>query len=452
MKFKKLNAILLSCIFTLLLFPKINNLKVYNADVTTQFDTFAESYFENLIFNFGSNNYGACGYVAVGMLLSYYDTFHDDRIIPDDYVKKTIRNDNLFYACFDSPGGYADYITLNNPSDTVQDYLEIVEEKAKDKYLHSYLLMLGNKLGFYPKTDSVEAGMAATTTSELIQLLNTYLQHNTTFQITNEGALGRSFHSFSSADYTLVSKKRGENGETEESIKVYAIAKIQAGIPVLLGVQKNTGTETVGHMLVAYDVDDSNNIFCNYGYSHRIYNHHEPEFEGYTIYDTVISLEWNTPHNCSNNYVVQTKDTNGNVISEKTYCYEHKDIITYDHVCSYGEWVTTDSKHTKTCHCTEKIEGAHTYDSNNTCTVCEHHTHDYHYSYVSRTQCKGVCEYCNYQIITTHNINLLTKVCRQCFARFSNDGVEVPINNLPPDIVCTKNHQHNSSCVIVARE
>ena len=126
--------------------------------------------------------------------------------------------------------------------------------------------------------------------------------------------------------------------------------------------------------------------------------------------------------------------------------------ITYDHVCSYGEWVATDSKHTKTCHCTEKVESAHTYDSNNTCTVCAHHTHDYHYSYVSRTQCKGVCEYCNYQIITTHDINLLTKVCRQCFARFSNDGVEVPINNLPPDIVCTKNHQHNSSCVIVARE
>ena len=40
-----------------------------------QKDKFASYYFLNLQNNFGYNTHGSCGYVAVAMLLSYYDTY-----------------------------------------------------------------------------------------------------------------------------------------------------------------------------------------------------------------------------------------------------------------------------------------------------------------------------------------------------------------------------------------
>lgn len=44
--------------------------------------TFLSAYFDYLETNFGTNDKGSCVYVSIGMLLSYYDTFLNDDIIP----------------------------------------------------------------------------------------------------------------------------------------------------------------------------------------------------------------------------------------------------------------------------------------------------------------------------------------------------------------------------------
>ena len=51
-------------------------------DVTNKIDN--SFYFENLNNNFGNNKTGSCAYVAMGMLLGYYDIFVNNDIIDDD--------------------------------------------------------------------------------------------------------------------------------------------------------------------------------------------------------------------------------------------------------------------------------------------------------------------------------------------------------------------------------
>ena len=48
-------------------------------------NTYASYYFKNLRENFGNNAFGSCGYVAIGMLFSFYDAYWNDDIIPSQY-------------------------------------------------------------------------------------------------------------------------------------------------------------------------------------------------------------------------------------------------------------------------------------------------------------------------------------------------------------------------------
>lgn len=50
---------------------------------------YASFYFDGLNKNFGNNTYGTCNYVAIGMILSFYDTYWDEGFIPEKYDVKT---------------------------------------------------------------------------------------------------------------------------------------------------------------------------------------------------------------------------------------------------------------------------------------------------------------------------------------------------------------------------
>ena len=51
-----------------------------NADVSN-----ITKYFKNLYKYSPENSYGSCGYVSFIQYLSYYDTFYNDSIIPENY-------------------------------------------------------------------------------------------------------------------------------------------------------------------------------------------------------------------------------------------------------------------------------------------------------------------------------------------------------------------------------
>lgn len=63
-------------------------------------------YFEMLNKNLAMNINNSCQYVAMNMLLSYYDIFYDDNLVSDDYmINSNVINRHNFDKSIDSPGG-----------------------------------------------------------------------------------------------------------------------------------------------------------------------------------------------------------------------------------------------------------------------------------------------------------------------------------------------------------
>ena len=70
--------------------------------LTNYFSTY---YFDNLEGNYGLNYKGSCGYIAIAMLLSYYDTYWNDYFIDDYSDQICVMPSNRFeYQDLLSPG------------------------------------------------------------------------------------------------------------------------------------------------------------------------------------------------------------------------------------------------------------------------------------------------------------------------------------------------------------
>ena len=406
MKLKKLTALFLIVTFIFLLIPINKENHKVNADtaITTGYENFVQSYYDNLKFNFGYNHVGSCGYIALGMLLSYYDTFHDDAIIPENYDVNSVSTGNNMVLRQNSPGVKCDFIYP--PDDISNEELEEFYEQAllssnyidkifaeENESLHAKLITIGvNELSYYQDR---KLGLYAT---QLDNILNYYLTN---------------FLNFSSSDFSITIKLP-EDGYSNTQLRAFVIDEIKNGKPVLVGIHRPFTTNR--HFVIAYDYDeDTDNIFCHMGednpdgseYIPRdiLETHYDYEANGWTSYMGALTLDWNTPHSCSNNYVVQTKDEDGNVISTNTYCYQHKDIITYDHRCDKYEYTIQDwnsEYHQKICHCTNTKLEAHVYDSNRRCTICNHCDHEYSYSYVNDTTCRATCYNCMFTKTQSH--------------------------------------------------
>lgn len=87
---------------------------------------YMKEYFSGLTTNMGVNYKNSCGYVALGMLLSYYDNYLSDDIVPEAYDVVSSGEDTNMVARKNSPGVYNDYI-VNAKNKTMIEYLQIVE-------------------------------------------------------------------------------------------------------------------------------------------------------------------------------------------------------------------------------------------------------------------------------------------------------------------------------------
>ena len=100
---------------------------------------FSSHYFSKLTSNYGNNIKDSCGYVAIGMLMSFYDTYWDDNIIPEQYDANSRISDSTLNLDFPySPGIKRDDSTIGVFSFTSDErYVEIINE-YKDEYYHLY--------------------------------------------------------------------------------------------------------------------------------------------------------------------------------------------------------------------------------------------------------------------------------------------------------------------------
>ena len=391
------------------------------ADTTEQTDqkNYTKSYFKNLTENFGSNDQDSCVFVAAGMLLSYYDTALCDDIIPESYDVPAVSTNPNFYNTGNSPGIRRE--SIPGASDmTVSQYLDVVHNLA-DTYLHCKLIDMSP----YKERYANFWGSVDTLPGEIRDIVETYLQEVAGFEKDIDFSLDYSGNIFVPTP------------EQQEIKKNHCIEKIKEGQPVILFLSGNNskGSESArsiipngGHTVIAYDYnEDEDKFLCHFGWHDGGFVvDASPESQGYVNYHGYLAIDWNIEHTCSNNYVV-----NGT-----PYCYKHKDLTVYNHLCSYTDgyqtFPMTDSnehtKHKKMCHCTNYVVENHT--SSCGCTRSSHQTNTY--SYYNSTKHSSICYICGEVYYGNHVVQIKNpSYCIACESYFdSGFGEIIHPNNL----------------------
>ena len=98
-------------------------------------------YFQNLKQNFGNNQMGSCGYVSVASMLTYFDTFYNDDIVPENYDVISEAN-STDEALENSPG--SKFEILDNS--TTKKYREELN-RTKNNNFHSLLVHQNTSFG-----------------------------------------------------------------------------------------------------------------------------------------------------------------------------------------------------------------------------------------------------------------------------------------------------------------
>lgn len=249
-------------------------------------NNYATYYFNFLKENYGYNVKGSCGYIALQLLLSFYDTYWDDNLIIDDYEKnETISSLNLSYlnSSDDSPGTLPErtvFFRLDNYSH--QQYHELILDEYTS-YFHLYLLHIATTIFNY-------CDFSENTTypcSSYIYMLENVLE----------------YYLYNARNYTETEVEILKPSEGED-IESFIIENVLNGTPVIVLGGNNIEGE-YGHFYVVYDYDSaSDELLGHMGWNsqHGIIEHVRISNTNYTILQGAIALNFNSDHVCSNNY------------------------------------------------------------------------------------------------------------------------------------------------------
>ncbi len=229
------------------------------------------NYYENLTENFGTNVVGSCGYVAITSILTYFDTYWDDNIIPEQYdvdVNSTSITNVLNET---SPGCIYDNTLLH----TSESVYRAECLRTSDYNLHSLLISQNSSLS--------------------VSVLGT------------EAVLKKFFPSSYDNAFIYLPYQFDNNMTTEQKnflAYTYVSSAIDRGLPVILNIQDATHSKR--HAVVAYSYNASN-IICHFGWKGS------PTDLGfdYGDYVEIYALMILVPrmlHYHSNNYVIEHED------------------------------------------------------------------------------------------------------------------------------------------------
>lgn len=324
----------------------VNNDNDYAVTSANYDDTssFKNTYFSRLTQNFGKNEFGSCGYVALGMLLTYMDSYYNDYIVPEQFDK----NENLIsldvtqYS--ESPGSREEKLNISSENEY---YNSMIREKYNNS-LHAYLLKIGNELGY---------GMG-TTIDKIYNILIDYLNKN---QNLDENDLYISKFSNYENPNDIVS---GTTYTYSEKFRNEIIFLVKTGYPVYVSIGSSGQGE--GHAVIAYDYDENTDtLFAHFGADGIIHydlytNSLNVQFDHIRGY-LVIQPKIYDNHVHSNNYILNDIGVCACQLSN----HEHKfNYITHN-----------DSYHKEYCHCGYEAIKGHRFSvigKNYVCNDCLH--------------------------------------------------------------------------------
>lgn len=300
------------------------NRNTYNLNRYSYNDLYLETYYKNLHFYMPYNIKGSCGYVALAMLLSYYDSYwNDETIYYENFDSYTSISDFYEFAngFYESPGVIYKWVSDTTIGDTnssiptgeiidtgndIYDsnyiyYYNLVHHSTND--FHAYLLSsYGEPLDFI---DLYQSSAFSLSSLEMKTLINEYLECEWLTSV-----------------YDFVYYDR--SSKTSNQLRELIISYIQAGYPVAVGLNLTyseepnfTNSMTGSHALIAYKYED-NVIYGHNGYigacnsNINIENFAQytdfPSIERYHMLNEYLSMYVLIPkagtHICSNNYII----------------------------------------------------------------------------------------------------------------------------------------------------
>ena len=287
-------------------------------------ESFMETYFKNLYVNFGNNAKGSCGYVAIAMLLSYYDTVLRDSIISEQY--DAVAPQSVDEPDFNQSPGTRFLPNVMDANDSrlqypaslpYQEYINQVYQ-AKGIYLHEKLVSIAIEQG-WAKIQSNDIKLSAGY-NIIEEALRYYLQ---------EEAQGISVSDYKIYGLNFEREVQSSKKDIEalrkytDEIRAYTIKRIKEGLPVILGMyQYNPETKNLeqGHNVVAYAYDeDKDELYCHMGWDQNGSTYATPEIVGvdvpgmsgqvqtFNVFDAALVLDFDDEkvrHLHSNNYPV----------------------------------------------------------------------------------------------------------------------------------------------------
>ena len=291
-----------------------------------------KNYFTNLTTNFGNNQEGTCGYVALASMLTYYDTFWSDIIVPDNLEVSTYGNSIQNVVMNQtSPGSLNENIIYPNVSAIMQEMVYRSAIVPTISYnLHNLLVYQNDSLG----TD------ASDTENIIENFLSTNLKDDFIYL----------FYYFD--DDLSASEKF-------ELTKEYCRTAFTHGIPIKLSIYDYETKSS--HAVVAHSLSN-NSIECHFGW----YSDSTSVPFTYDGYDEIKGLTTFVPkmsHSHSNNYIIQHNNGFSYYYCPCGETIGHTHNNQYQNIDSY--------QHLKTCtECNEQYLENHIFLSSQSYCVC----------------------------------------------------------------------------------
>lgn len=308
------------------------NGETYSSNIT-QYSSYMQSYFDNLTLNFGKNYAGSCGYVAIELLLSYYDTYLCDSIVPAQYEVHSSGVSKNFAHRRNSPGSVRD-VSANPDNLTVQNYLSSHIDSFKSTSLHAKLVSIGDSLGYVNTNASSLGNMCLTDATKRVSILDTYLS---------------TVAGFSSSDYDIhVTSDYGGNipGHISDIKSI-----IDNGEPAIISVGESSFGG--GHACVAYDYDASG-LYCHFGHG-SAKTHVHPGAYGYTFTrGNAIWIEFHLQHSHSDNYSYGPDSLNQTAV-----CWDDTSVNATSAVHDYSYAAVSAALHSAICDCGNSYQSLH---------------------------------------------------------------------------------------------
>ena len=246
-----------------------------------------KTYFRNSYTYVPVNHFGSCEFIALGQILSYYDTFYNDNIVPEQYERKNTTATSYSNAILNSPG-FENTTTYPTGDYNGKNYRAFCYYK-QDICLQSKLTILDNKRRNFDD--------------------DTHFRHGSYGYDTFQNVLDDFYGESGKVQVTRYHKDIYSQDILKSLIRYY----IDNNTPVLVAI----GSDNVApgstdlhryHGVVAYDYD-STNIYANFGWgsgtTHQKLLEDSTALNKYQYIRYILTFDFaKMGHKHSNNYII----------------------------------------------------------------------------------------------------------------------------------------------------